>query len=63
MVGIQKIPIKWEEAPYHVREKYLDMHPEYRNVTTGASSLHSEKINIDQVLKFIYGVNHRTCKK
>ncbi|XP_053945795.1 uncharacterized protein LOC128855140 [Anastrepha ludens] len=59
---VQKVPIQWERAPYHVREKYLDLHPEYRNYSTGARALHAEHINIDQSLKFIHGVNYRTCK-
>lgn len=62
-IGIQKTPIEWEKAPYHVREKYLDQRPEYRNYSTGAAALHSENLNVDQALKFIHGVNYRTCKK
>lgn len=61
ILGIQKIPIQWEKAPPYVREKYLDRHAEYRNYTTGASSLHTDKINADQVLNFIIGVSERTC--
>lgn len=59
--GIQKVPIQWEHAPPYIREKYLDRHPEYRNYTTGAGSLHTDKINPDQVLNFILGVSERTC--
>lgn len=62
-IGVQKVPIQWERESYDVREKYLDLHPEYRNYSTGSRALHEEHINIDQVLKFIHGVNYRTCKK
>lgn len=60
---IHKTPIQWEKAPYHVREKYLEMHHEYRNVSQGAAALHTDKMNIDQALKFIIGVNEKSCKK
>ena len=60
-IGIQKIPIQWERAPPYIREKYLDRYTEYRNYTTGAGSLHTDKINADQVLNFILGVSERTC--
>lgn len=59
---VQKTPIQWERAPYYIRERHLDMHPEYRNFSTGSKSLHDEHINVDSVLKFIQGVNERTCK-
>lgn len=62
-IGVQKVPIQWERESYDVREKYLDLHPEYRNYSTGSRALHEEHVNIDQVLKFIHGVNYRTCKK
>jgi len=62
-LGIQKLPIQWDKASYHIRQKYLDRHPEYRNYTTGSRSLHAEHLNIDQALKYIHGVNYRTCKK
>lgn len=62
-LGVQKIPIQWERAPPYIREKYLDRHPEYRNYTTGAGSLHTDKINADQVLNFILGVSERTCQE
>jgi len=61
--GIQKLPIVWEKAPYHIRQKYLDRHQEYRNYSTGSRALHTEHLNIDQALKYIHGVNYRTCKK
>lgn len=59
---IRKVPIKWDRATYAIREKYLDTHYQYRNYSTGSASLHTQKINIDQALKFINGVNERTCK-
>lgn len=62
-VGIQKLPIQWEKAPYYMREKYLDLYPQYRNYSTGSRALNTENLNIDQALKFIHGVNYRTCKK
>lgn len=51
----------WDRAPYSVREKYMDMFYNYRNVTSGSAALHTSKLNIDQALKFIHGVNERTC--
>lgn len=59
---VQKQPIQWERAPYRIREKHLDRRPEYRNYTTGPSSLHTERMNVDQAIKFIHGVNENTCK-
>lgn len=53
--------IDWERAPYSTREKYMDMFYNYRNVTSGAAALHQPKLNIDQALRFIHGVNERTC--
>lgn len=58
---VRKIPIKWERAPYSTREQYLDMFYQYRNFSTGAAALHTPKLNIDATLKFINGVNQRTC--
>lgn len=58
---IQKTPIQWDRAPYHVRQRYLDLHSEYLNYSTGANALHGEHLNIDQALKFIHSVNERTC--
>lgn len=59
---VRKMPIQWERASYYTREKYLETFYQYRNYTTGSAALHQEKINIDQVLKFINKVNPRTCK-
>lgn len=63
LLGVQKVPIQWERAPPYIRERYLDRHPEYRNYTTGAGSLHTDQINADQVLNFILGVSERTCQE
>lgn len=63
ILGIHKVPIQWEQAPPYIREKYLDRYYEYRNFSTGSKSLHTGKINIDQAIKFIYGVNEKTCRK
>jgi len=57
------MPVQWETAIYRVREMHLDKFYEYRNFSLGPSSLHTSKMNIDQALKFILGVNSRTCKK
>ena len=57
------MPIKWEKAPPYIREKYLDMFYEYRNHSVGPESLHSTKINIDEVLRFIFSVRPNNCKK
>lgn len=56
------MPIDWERAPYHIREKYLDMHYEYRNITKGAASLHQTKINVDAAVNFINSVNPSSCR-
>lgn len=46
-----------------MKETYLEHFYEYRNATIGSESLHRERINIDQVLKFINSVNKDTCKR
>jgi hypothetical protein len=61
--GVHKMPVQWETASHHVREMYLERFYEYRNFSMGARSLHTSRMNIDQALKFILGVNARTCKK
>lgn len=61
-IGVQKVPIDWERAPYHMRETYLDMYHEYRNVTKGAGSLHQTKINVDAAVNFINSVNPSSCR-
>lgn len=46
-----------------MKEYYLDKFPEYRNASKGARSLHTGKVNIDEVLKFIFSVNEGNCKQ
>ncbi|XP_012263569.2 uncharacterized protein LOC105690392 [Athalia rosae] len=58
---VQKMPVQWEKATPYVKEKYLERYYEYRNFTTGPEALHSEKMNIEQALKFILGVNGKNC--
>ncbi|XP_075218965.1 uncharacterized protein LOC142323345 [Lycorma delicatula] len=60
---VHKMPIKWNPAPPYIREKYMDRYYEYRNFSVGPDSLHTRKMNIDEALKFIHGVNHKTCNK
>ncbi|XP_026682691.1 uncharacterized protein LOC103513782 [Diaphorina citri] len=60
---VQKMPVQWEKAKPEIREKYMDMYYEYRNFTPGPGSLHTEKINIEEVLKFLFSVNAESCKK
>ncbi|XP_066597995.1 uncharacterized protein [Prorops nasuta] len=60
---IQKMPVQWEKAKPYIKDKYLEEFYQYQNYTVGPESIHLEKINIDQVLKFILGVNAKTCKK
>lgn len=57
------MPIKWNPAPQYIRDKYLDKYYEYRNFSVGPDSLHTQRMNIDEVMKFIHGVNHKTCAK
>jgi len=57
------MPVQWEKAKSYIREKYLEQYHHYRNFSTGPAALDQTKMNIDQALKFILGVNSRTCKK
>ncbi|XP_076766742.1 uncharacterized protein LOC143433330 [Xylocopa sonorina] len=59
---IHKMPVQWEKAATHVREKYLEQYYHYRNHSMGPEALRSEQINIDQTLKFILSINSKTCK-
>lgn len=63
ILGVNKMPIQWEIAHPYVREKYLEKFHEYRNYSSGSSSLHNKRMNIDEALKFIKSVNYKTCKK
>lgn len=58
---VHKMPIKWNPAPDYIRDKYMDRYYEYQNFSVGPDSLHSRRMNIDEALKFIHGVNHKTC--
>lgn len=57
------MPIQWNMAPPYIREKYMDMFYEYRNASIGPESLHTTKMNVDEALKFVLGVNKNTCRK
>lgn len=71
------MPVQWERVPPWLRERYLERYYEYRNMSMarneslwrnmsipiGPASLKFSKMNIEQVLKFILGVNSRTCKQ
>lgn len=57
------MPVLWEKATPYIKEKYLERYYEYRNHTKGPESLHSERINIDEAVRFIIGVNETNCQK
>lgn len=63
LLGVQKVPVQWEKAPMWIREKYLDMYPEYRNYTRGPDTLKQPRINVHKVLDFILRMNKDTCKQ
>lgn len=60
---IHKLPVQWEHMKPHMREKYLDRYREYKGNFSVEDSLETEKMNIDNVLKFISSVNEKTCSK
>ncbi|PSN56367.1 hypothetical protein C0J52_03750 [Blattella germanica] len=60
---IHKMPVQWEKATSDMREMYLEKFYEYRNFSVGPNSLHTSKLNIDEALKFILGVNKKNCNK
>lgn len=60
---IHKLPVHWERVPVWMRERYLERYYEYRNMSYGPESLKSSKMNVDAALKFILGVNPRTCSQ
>ena len=45
------------------KEKYMEEFYAYKNYTPGPGSVHDTHKNIDEILKFIHGVNADTCKK
>lgn len=57
------MPVEWEKAKPHIREKYLEQFYHYRNYSIGPEAIKSEKINIDQILKFILSINSKTCNR
>lgn len=57
------MPVQWEKAKPYLREKYLEQYHHYKNYSTGPAAFHDTKLNIDQALKFILGMNSRTCKR
>lgn len=60
---VQSLPVQWEKAHPFIRYLYMERFYEYYNVTTGPASLHTEHMNIDQVLRFIHGVQSFNCTK
>ncbi|XP_076259463.1 uncharacterized protein LOC143195864 [Rhynchophorus ferrugineus] len=60
---IQKLPVKWERAPWHVRAVTMDQHPEYVTPVQGPESLNQQRINVHAVLDFILGMNKENCKQ
>ncbi|XP_059475327.1 uncharacterized protein LOC132196585 [Neocloeon triangulifer] len=62
---IHRLPQHWERVPLWMKEKYLDKFYEYRNSsngTTSRQSLDHDKMNIDEVLRFIFAVTPKSCK-
>lgn len=57
------MPVQWEKASPFIREKYLELYPEYRNYTTGPETLNKPKINVHNALDFILRMNKDNCKK
>ncbi len=71
LTGIQKTPVQWEQSPWHIREKYLDLHYNYRNFTMLPTAneiandslvLEQRNLNVDSILRFIKVINETTCK-
>ncbi|CAB3375436.1 Hypothetical predicted protein [Cloeon dipterum] len=62
---IHRLPQHWERVPKWMKDKYLDKFYEYHNSTNGTSSRRSldhDKMNIDEVLRFIFDVTPKSCK-
>lgn len=57
------MPVLWEKATPAIASKYLEKHYEYQNYSVGPESLQSEKINIEQAMKFVLGVKSDNCKQ
>ncbi|XP_011499880.1 PREDICTED: uncharacterized protein LOC105363792 isoform X2 [Ceratosolen solmsi marchali] len=60
---IQKRPAELTKASNYTRAKYLEQYYEYKNHSIGPDSLHDDKMNVDQVLKFIFSVHPSNCKR
>ncbi|XP_058452752.1 uncharacterized protein LOC131431196 [Malaya genurostris] len=59
---MQKIPIEWYRLPEYTRDKYLSHYYEYKNFSKGPTSVHTEKMNVNEALNFVLGVNEHTCQ-
>ncbi|XP_053597227.1 uncharacterized protein LOC103576728 isoform X1 [Microplitis demolitor] len=60
----QALPVKWNKAPKHLRDKYIEMYPEYSNYSnfsSGADAFQTQKINIHKAIAFIKSVNGKNC--
>lgn len=60
---IHKLPTKLENSTRAIKNKYLEKHYEYQNYSTGPESLQAQKINIEQAMNFVLGVNKDNCKE
>nr|WOZ29507.1 G-protein coupled receptor 158 [Locusta migratoria] len=60
---VHKMPVQWERADPNTREMYLERFYEYRNFSTGPAAIHTNRMNIDEALRFIHGVNPKTCSR
>ena len=61
--GIQRLPVQWERAHPFLRAMYADRYYEYVNATHGPAALHTERVNVYEVLNFIRGVQPNNCSK
>ncbi|XP_022825791.1 uncharacterized protein LOC111355913 isoform X1 [Spodoptera litura] len=60
---IQRLPVQWERAHPFLRAMYVDRHYEYVNASSGPAALHTERVNLYEVLNFIRGVQPNNCSK
>ena len=67
---IQKMPVQWEIAPWHIREQYMDRYYNYRNFSwnpydqVNASNpdvLEQKLLNIDATIRFFRTMNATNC--
>lgn len=61
--GIQRLPVEWKKAHPFIRALYADRYYEYVNATSGPAALHTEKMNVYEVLNYIRGVQPHNCSK